>query len=305
MTGLPYLVRIMGYGLRKPKTPVRGSDVAGVVEAVGKDVTQFRPGDEVFGTCRGAFAEYASARADTLLPKPVNLTLAQAAAVPVSACTALQALRDAGNVQPGQHALIIGAAGGVGTFAVQMAKAFGAKVTGVCSTTKIDLVRSIGADHAIDYTREDFTAGRARYDLILDLAGNRSSVTPQARPHSARQGRACRRRRGWAVDRRRGRVAAVARAVTVRAPEGPLADGVDTQGRSADIERAHRNREGHAGHRQDVSTERRPGSYSILGTRPRSGQGCHHGVRASLTTRRSRPASPATERNVDLRIQQY
>ena len=173
MTGLPYLVRVMGYGLRRPKNPVRGSDVAGVVEAVGKNVTQFRPGDEVFGTCRGAFAEYASARADTPVLKPANLTLEQAAAVPVSACTAQQALRDAGHVQPGQHALIIGAAGGAGTFAVQMAKAFGAKVTGVCSTTKTDLVRSIGADHAIDYTREDFAAGRERYDLILDLAGNR------------------------------------------------------------------------------------------------------------------------------------
>ncbi|MCU0252564.1 MAG: NAD(P)-dependent alcohol dehydrogenase [Vicinamibacterales bacterium] len=173
MTGLPYLVRVMGYGLRKPKNPVRGSDVAGVVEEVGKNVTQLQPGDEVFGTCRGAFAEYAPARADTLLPKPANLTFEQAAAVPVSACTALQALRDAGNLQPGQHALIIGAAGGVGTFAVQIANAFGATVTGVCSTTKTDLVRSIGADHAIDYTREDFAAGRERYDLILDLAGNR------------------------------------------------------------------------------------------------------------------------------------
>ena len=179
MTGLPYLVRIMGYGLRKPKNPVRGSDVAGVVEAVGKNVTELRPGDEVFGTCRGAFAEYAPARADTLLPKPANLTFEQAAAVPVSACTALQALRDAGNLQPGQHALIIGAAGGVGTFAVQIAKAFGATVTGVCSTTKTDLVRSIGADRAIDYTREDFAAGRERYDLILDLAGNRR--VPQLR----------------------------------------------------------------------------------------------------------------------------
>ena len=179
MTGLPYLVRVMGYGLRKPKNPVRGSDVAGVVEAVGKNVTELRPGDEVFGTCRGAFAEYAPARADTLLPKPANLTFEQAAAVPVSACTALQALRDAGNLQPGQHALIIGAAGGVGTFAVQIAKAIGATVTGVCSTTKTDLVRSIGADRAIDYTREDFAAGRERYDLILDLAGNRR--VPQLR----------------------------------------------------------------------------------------------------------------------------
>ena len=174
MTGLPYLVRIMGYGLRKPRTPVRGSDVAGVVEAVGKNVIEFRPGDEVFGTCKGAFAEYAAASAGTLLPKPANLTFVQAAAVPISASTALQALRNAGNVQPGQHVLIIGAAGGVGTFAVQIAKALGAEVTGVCSTTKTDLVRSIGADHAIDYTREDFTDGPLRYDLILDMAGNRS-----------------------------------------------------------------------------------------------------------------------------------
>jgi len=173
MTGLPYLVRFM-FGLRKPKTLVRGWDVAGVVEAVGQNVTKFRPGDEVFGSCRGAFAEYASARADRLLPKPANLTFEQAAAVTVSACTALQALRDAGNVQPGQHVLIIGAGGGVGTFAVQIAKAFGAEVTGVCSTTKTDLVRSIGADHTIDYTREDFADGRQRYDLILDMAGNRS-----------------------------------------------------------------------------------------------------------------------------------
>lgn len=172
MTGLPYLVRMM-FGLRKPKTPVRGWDVAGVVETVGRNVTQFRPGDEVFGSCRGAFAEYASASADKVLPKPANLTFEQAAAVTVSACTALQALR-AGNVQPGQHVLIIGAGGGVGTFAVQIAKAFGAKVTGVCSTTKTDMVRSIGADYAIDYTREDCTDGRQRYDLILDMAGNRS-----------------------------------------------------------------------------------------------------------------------------------
>ena len=187
MTGLPYLVRIMGYGLRKPRTPVRGSDVAGVIEAVGKNVTRLRPGQEVFGTCKGAFAEYASASPETLLPKPANLTFVQAAAVPISACTALQALRNAGSVQPGQHVLIIGAAGGVGTFAVQIAKAFGAEVTGVCSTAKTDLVRSIGADHAIDYTREDFTQGRQRYDLILDMVGNRSvsklrrALTPMGR----------------------------------------------------------------------------------------------------------------------------
>jgi NADPH:quinone reductase-like Zn-dependent oxidoreductase len=174
MTGLPYLVRIMGFGLCKPKTRVRGMDVAGRVEAVGKDVTQFQPGDEVFGACDGSFAEYACSREDKFVPKPANLTFEQAAAVPTSAFTALQGLRDAGNVKPGQKVLIIGAAGGVGTFAVQIAKAFGAEVTGVCSTTKTDLVRSIGADHAIDYTREDFADGRQHYDVILDTAGNRS-----------------------------------------------------------------------------------------------------------------------------------
>jgi NADPH:quinone reductase-like Zn-dependent oxidoreductase len=185
MTGLPYLVRIMGYGLRNPKTRVRGMDVAGRVEAVGKGVAQFQPGDEVFGVCNGSFAEYACAREDKVVPKPANLTFEQAAAVPISALTALQGLRDAGKVKPGQKVLIIGAAGGVGTFAVQIAKAFGAEVTGVCSTTKTDLVRSIGADHAIDYTREDFADGRRHYDVVLDTAGRRSlshlrrALTPQ------------------------------------------------------------------------------------------------------------------------------
>jgi NADPH:quinone reductase-like Zn-dependent oxidoreductase len=174
MTGMPYLVRIMAYGLRAPKVRVRGSDVAGHVEAVGAKVTRFRPGDEVFGICTGSFAEYACARGDKVAPKPTDLTLEQAAAVPTSAATALQGLRDKGSVQPGQKVLIIGAAGGVGTFAVQLAKAFGAHVTGVCSTAKADLVRSIGADEVIDYTREDFADGVRRYDLILDTAGNRS-----------------------------------------------------------------------------------------------------------------------------------
>jgi NADPH:quinone reductase-like Zn-dependent oxidoreductase len=174
MAGLPYLVRIAGVGLRAPKNPVRGVDVAGRVEAVGEEVTEFQPGDEVFGTCRGSFAEYALAEADRLAPKPVNLTFEQAAAVSVSGCTALQAVRDQGSVRPDQRVLIIGAGGGVGTFAVQVAKAYGAEVTGVCSTTKIDLVRAIGADHVVDYTREDFADGRNRYDVILDIAGNRS-----------------------------------------------------------------------------------------------------------------------------------
>lgn len=174
MTGLPYLVRIMGYGLRKPKARIRGRDVAGRVEAVGKNVTRFRPGDEVFGICEGSFAGYVCARPDKLPPKPANLTFEQAAAVPISALTALQAMRDTGKVQPGQKVLIIGAAGGVGAFAVQLAKAFGAEVTGVCSTTKADLVRSIGADQVIDYMRDDFADGAQLYDLIVDTAGNRS-----------------------------------------------------------------------------------------------------------------------------------
>ena len=174
MTGLPYLFRIAGSGLRAPKTRVRGTDVAGRVEAIGKDVTRFQPGDEVFGICDGAFAEYAAARQDKIAPKPANLTFEQAATVPTSGSTALQALRDVGKVQPRQTVLIIGAAGGVGSFAVQIAKAFGARVTGVCSTTKVELVRSIGADDVIDYTRDDIAETGQRYDLILDIAGNRS-----------------------------------------------------------------------------------------------------------------------------------
>jgi NADPH:quinone reductase-like Zn-dependent oxidoreductase len=173
MTGLPYLIRIMGYGLRAPKTSVPGNDVAGRVEAVGKNVTQFEAGDEVFGLCHGAFAEYASAREDKLVPKPANLGFEQAAAVPVSALTALQGLRDHGEVEAGQTVIIIGASGGVGTFAVQLAKAFGAEVTGVCSTAKVDLVRSLGAEHVIDYTRDEITQTGQRYDLILDIGGNR------------------------------------------------------------------------------------------------------------------------------------
>ena len=173
MTGQPYLMRVIGFGFRGPKARVRGTDVAGVVEAVGKTVTQFRAGDEVFGTCDGSFAEYASARQDMLATKPPNLTFEQAAAVPTSAFTALQALRT-GGIQSGQKVLIVGASGGVGIFAVQIAKSFGAEVTGVCSTAKLEMVRAIGADHVIDYTQEDFTRSGRRYDLILDMGGNRS-----------------------------------------------------------------------------------------------------------------------------------
>ena len=172
MTGLPYFARL-GLGLRRPKVIVRGMDVAGIVEAVGKDVTQFQPGDEVFGWCGGSFAEYAQAPQSHFLGKPSRLTFEQAAATPISGMAALHGLRDAGKIQAGQRVLVIGAAGGVGSFAVQIAKALGAEVTGVCSTTKVELVRSIGADHVIDYTREDFTRSVKRYDLILDTAGRR------------------------------------------------------------------------------------------------------------------------------------
>jgi len=165
MSGEPYLMRIIGFGFRGPKARVRGVDVAGIVEAVGPNVTRFQAGDEVFGTCDGAFAEYASARQDMLAPRPANLTFEQAAAVPTSAFTALQALRT-GGIQPGQKVLIVGASGGVGMFAVQIAKSFGAEVTGVCSTAKADMVRAVGADHVIDYTKEDFTRSGPRYELL-------------------------------------------------------------------------------------------------------------------------------------------
>jgi NADPH:quinone reductase-like Zn-dependent oxidoreductase len=171
--GRPYLVRIK-IGLSKPKDPRLGRDVAGQVEAVGSNVTQFKPGDEVFGTCSGAFAEYACASESAFVMKPDNVTWEQAASVPIAALTALQGLRDKGQIQPGQKVLINGAAGGVGTFAVQIAKSFGADVTGVCSTGNVDMVRSIGADSVIDYTREDFTKGTQRYDLIFDCISNHS-----------------------------------------------------------------------------------------------------------------------------------
>ncbi len=173
MRGKPFLVRFSS-GLRKPKPAVRGVDVAGQVDAVGKSVTRFQPGDEVFGWCGGAFAEYVSAGEGNFVPKPAAFTHEQAAAVPVAGFTAVQGLRDLGRIEAGQKVLIIGASGGVGTFAVQIAKSFGAEVTGVCSTRNIDLVRSIGADHVIDDTQEDLIKGERQYDLIFQLAGTAS-----------------------------------------------------------------------------------------------------------------------------------
>ncbi|HEY2294549.1 MAG TPA: NAD(P)-dependent alcohol dehydrogenase [Thermoanaerobaculia bacterium] len=173
LRGTPYIGRLR-FGLRKPKAPRLGADVAGRVEAAGGNVTQFKPGDEVFGACCGAFAEYACAPESTLALKPQNVTFEQAAAAPVAGLTALQALRDKGRLQPGQTVLINGAAGGVGTFAVQIAKWLGADVTGVCSARNVERVRSIGADWVIDYTQEDFTRSGQHYDLILDCVGNHS-----------------------------------------------------------------------------------------------------------------------------------
>src|SRR5215469_3136038 len=183
MAGQPYLMRLLGFGLRGPKNPVAGLDVAGTVIATGADVTEFRAGDEVFGIARGSFAEYAAARADKLVHKPARLSFEQAATVAVSGLAAVAGLH-AGRLRAGQKVLVIGASGGVGSYAVQLAKAFGAEVTGVSSTGKTDLVRSIGADHVIDYTRDDFADGRQHYDLILDIGGNsrlvrlRRALTP-------------------------------------------------------------------------------------------------------------------------------
>jgi len=184
VTGLPYGIRAAGFGVRAPKSPVPGFDVAGIVEAIGRDVTRFAVGDAVFGTSTGSYAQYASAREHRLVLKPASVSFEQAAAAASSAMAALQSLRDHGRVAIGQRVLIIGAGGGVGTFAVQLASAFGAHVTGVCSTSKVDLVRSIGAEDVIDYTREDITARPTRYDVVIDIGGDRTlsqlraSLTP-------------------------------------------------------------------------------------------------------------------------------
>ena len=171
MTGLPYPIRLAGFGLRAPKNAVLGADLAGVVEVVGSEVTRFQAGDEVFGVGNGTFAEYARASESKLASKPATLSFEQASVVGISGSTALQGLRDRGKVERGKNVLIIGASGGVGTYAVQIAKAFGANVTAVCSTPKVDMVRSLGADHVIDYTHDDF-AESGHYDVILDIGGN-------------------------------------------------------------------------------------------------------------------------------------
>jgi NADPH:quinone reductase-like Zn-dependent oxidoreductase len=187
MAGLPYPIRLAGFGLRRPRYANPGRNLAGTVETVGGGVTGFEPGDEVFGMATSTFAQYAVAPTDKLAPKPGNLSFEEAAAVPVSGCTALQAVRDHGRVQSGENVLIVGASGGVGSFAVQIAKAFGAEVTGVCSTGKVDMVRALGADHVIDHNRENFADAGPRYDAILDMGGNaplsslRKALAPRGR----------------------------------------------------------------------------------------------------------------------------
>jgi NADPH:quinone reductase-like Zn-dependent oxidoreductase len=187
MTGRPYLMRVIGFGLRAPKSRVPGTNIAGRVEAIGKNVTRFQVGDEVYGTCEGAFAEYARAREDKLAPKPARFTFDQAAVAPYAGFAAWQAVHDHGHLQPGEKVLVIGASGAVGTFAVQIAKAAGAEVTGVCSGLKTELVTSLGADHVIDYTRGDFLDGQRRYDLVVDIGGRtpvsrlRRGLTQQGR----------------------------------------------------------------------------------------------------------------------------
>ena len=171
MAGLPYPMRLAGFGVRRPKHHNPGRNFAGTIEAVDSTAKAFKPGDEVFGVCAGSFAEYIAVRTDKIAPKPSTISFAEAAVVPISALTALQAVRDRGKVKPGHQVLIIGASGGVGTFAVQIAKAYGAEVTAVCSTSKVDLVRGLGAGRVIDYTTEDFADGTHRYDVILDIGG--------------------------------------------------------------------------------------------------------------------------------------
>ena len=195
MSGQPWFLRLM-FGLRKPRKKIPGIDLAGYVEEAGSKVTEFQPGDEVFGTCKGSCAEYVVTTVNRLAPKPASLPLGHAAAIAVSGITALRGMRDAAKIRPGQKVLITGASGGVGTFAVQIAKSLGAEVTGVCSTPNVDLVRSIGADHVIDYTRQDFTQRDERYDIILDNAGKHSlsamrqvvSTTGRLTPNSGTTG---------------------------------------------------------------------------------------------------------------------
>ena len=282
MAGLPYPMRLAGFGLRRPKAPNPGRSLAGTVESAGQEVTEFVPGDEVYGTCDGSFAPYARTRANRLAPKPANLSFAQAAAVPVSALTALQAVRDQAQVQAGQKVLIIGASGGVGTFAVQIAKAFGAEVTGVCSTAKTDLVQAIGADHVVDYTREDFTDSKHHYDVILDIGGTnrlshlRRALTPRGRLVMVGG------ESGGAVARRHGPPAQGAPARPASEPEAEHVHRVGELRGPEDPAGSHRVREDHTRHRPYLPAQPDPGRYPARPGRPRPRQGRHYHLTGSL-----------------------
>ena len=279
VTGRPYVGRTQ-MGLRKPKSNRLGVDYAGTVEAVGGNVTEFRPGDEVFGGRNGAYAEYVCARADrAIVPKPANVTFEEAAAVPVAAITALQGLRDKGQLRPGQKVLINGASGGVGTFAVQIAKALGAEVTAVCSTANVDIARSLGADHVVDYTQEDFTRSDRRYDLLLDVAGSRSwseykrVLEPQATLVIVG---------GPKTNRLLGPLGHM---VGVRAgggseqPEGRVLHREARQDGHARPARASREREGDVGHRPALRARRDRRRTSVSGRRACSRKSRPHRVR--------------------------
>ena len=289
MTGRPYLQRLV-LGFRRPRNPVPGRDVAGTVVAVGSGVTKFSTGDEVFGIGPGSFAEYTVAREDRLARKPVNTTFEQAAVVPVSGMTALRALCDVGRVATGQKVLVVGASGGVGSYAVQLAKAFGAEVTGVASTGKLDLIRSFGADHVIDYTREDFADGTERYDLILDIAGNPTLVPTTPRAHAHRNSGDRRGRRRRQPDRGHEPTIPGPGLVPVR---GPAADHAHTQGgrqRPGTAHRTHRGRQGDAEHRPNLPARARAGGHAP----PRSRKGTRKDRHQHLTPQ---VTSPATRRN--------
>ena len=285
MAGQPYLLRLLGFGFRAPKNRVPGLDVAGTVAAVGTSVSRFSPGDQVFGISRGSFAEYAAVREDKLARKPANLTFTQAAVVPISAGTALQALTDAGSVKQEQRVLIIGASGGVGSYAVQLAKAFGSEVTGVCSTAKLDLVRSLGADHVVDYTRQDFADGTNKYDLILDIAGNstlsrlRSALTPTGTLVIVGGEEGGKWTGGF------GRSLRAPLLSPVRAGAADHAGQQRTRQRPGATHPALRGRPGHAEHRPHLPTGPRPGGDAAPRSRTGARKGRHHNLNPDAASR--------------------
>ena len=276
--GEPYIVRL-AYGVRRPRLGVRGTDLAGVVEAVGKDVKGFRAGDEVFGRGAGTFAEYAVAPQEHLVPKPADVTFEQAAGVAMSGLTALHALRDSGGVRPGHKVLVVGAGGGVGSFAVQIAKSFGAEVTGVCSPSKLDLVRSIGADHVVDYTQEDFTRSGKRYDLVLDNV-LRHSLTELLRAVERtgtlvpNGGQFYKR---WFASTGIILIKGPLLSLVVPAADPRVSRGPGT-GRPAGPEGAHGVRKADAARRQDVPAGPAPRGHLLVRGGTRRGQGRHHRV---------------------------